>query len=292
MKTDEKSNITVEAKINAPIDRVWQLWTDPKHIVHWNNASDDWYTPNAKNNLKPGGKFLIRMEARDGSYGFDFSGSYDTVEKNKQIGYTMDDGRKVNIIFKSEQNWTKVTEVFEAEKTNPVEVQHDGWQSILNNFKTYSENAGRFELLKFETRINAPARKVYRTMIDEQKYKEWTSVFEPTSHFIGNWEKGSKMLFLGTGKDGKIGGMSSKIRENIPDKFIRIEHLGMIEDGKEVQTGPDGSNWAGALESYSLTEKNGSTLLTVETDTDRKNMSYFQEHWPIALRKLKELCER
>jgi len=204
----------------------------------------------------------------------------------------MDDGRKVNIIFKSEQNWTKVTEVFEAEKTNPVEVQHDGWQSILNNFKTYSENAGRFELLNFETRINAPAKKVYRTMIDESKYKEWTSAFDPTSHFVGNWEKGSKMLFLGTGKDGKIGGMSSKIRENIPDKFIRIEHLAMIEDGKEVQLSPDGSNWAGALESYSLTEKNGITLLTVETDTDRKSMSYFQERWPLALRKLKEICER
>ncbi len=131
--------ITVEATINAPVEKVWSFWTLPEHITKWCAASDDWHTPFAENDLRTGGKFLSRMEAKDGSFGFDFGGIYDDVKTNELISYTLGDSRKVNIMFKSEGNSTRVTESFEAESQNPVEMQKGGWQSILDNFKKYTE---------------------------------------------------------------------------------------------------------------------------------------------------------
>ncbi len=140
METTSKTKITVEAKINAPVEKVWELWTSPKHITQWNNASDDWHTPKAENDLRVGGKFLSRMEAKDGSFGFDFGGEYHQVEPHKLIAYKMGDDREVKIEFISNGNETTVIETFEAEATNSIEIQKGGWQAILNNFKKYVEN--------------------------------------------------------------------------------------------------------------------------------------------------------
>ena len=142
MNTTGKKIITVEVKVNVPIEKAWSFWTDPKHIIKWNNASDEWHTPKAENDLRAGGRFLSRMEAIDGSAGFDFTGKYNKIELNKSIDYAIDDGRKVHIMFDSAGNDTKVTESFEAENTNPVEMQRAGWQAILNNFKKYAETLG------------------------------------------------------------------------------------------------------------------------------------------------------
>lgn len=131
--------ITVQSTINAPVSHVWQLWTSPEHITKWNNASDDWHTPSAENDLRVGGRFTSRMEARDGSMGFDFGGIYDDVQEHSRIAYTLDDDRKVEITFTSDGNTTQVTETFEAEGTNPVDLQQMGWQAILDNFKRYAE---------------------------------------------------------------------------------------------------------------------------------------------------------
>jgi uncharacterized protein YndB with AHSA1/START domain len=139
MKTTNKATITVENVVKAPIEKVWKLWTAPEHITKWNNASDDWYTPRAENDLRVGGKFLSRMEAKDGSMGFDFVGTYDAIKINELIEYTIEDGRKVKINFMSKGNETKVVETFEAEGIHPIEIQRGGWQSILDNFKKYSE---------------------------------------------------------------------------------------------------------------------------------------------------------
>ena len=139
METTEKINITVATTINAPAVKVWEFWTNPKHITNWNNASDDWHTPRAENDLRVGGKFLSRMEAKDGSMGFDFNGVYDEVKTNELIAYTMEDGRKVKINLEDLGNETNITETFEAENENPVELQRGGWQSILDNFKKYTE---------------------------------------------------------------------------------------------------------------------------------------------------------
>ncbi len=139
MGTTEKTSITVEASINAPVEKVWNYWTTPGHITKWNNASDDWHTSFAENDLRAGGKFLLRMEARDGSFGFDFGGVYDEVKTNELIAYTIGDGRKVKIIFTSHGNETKVVETFQTENIHPPEMQRGGWQAILDNFKKYTE---------------------------------------------------------------------------------------------------------------------------------------------------------
>jgi uncharacterized protein YndB with AHSA1/START domain len=140
MEPKDKTKITVESTINAPVEKVWKLWTLPEHITKWNYASDDWHTPKAENDLRVGGKFLSRMEAKDGSFGFDFGGVYDEVKTNELIAYTIGDGRKVKVIFTNQGNTTKVTETFEAESQNSIEMQKNGWQAILNNFKKYAES--------------------------------------------------------------------------------------------------------------------------------------------------------
>jgi uncharacterized protein YndB with AHSA1/START domain len=132
--------ITVQNTVNAPVEKVWTLWTVPEHITKWNNASDDWRTPAAKNDLRTGGQFVFRMEAKNGSFGFDFGGVYDEVKTNELIAYTIGDGRKVKVNFTKQGNATKVVETFEAENTHPVEVQLGGWQNILDNFKKYAES--------------------------------------------------------------------------------------------------------------------------------------------------------
>lgn len=133
----DKQKINIEATINASLEKVWQYYTEPKHITQWNNASDDWHTTRAENDLRQGGKFLYRMEAKDGSFGFDFGGVYDEVKANELIGYTMDDGRKAKIVFASADDRTKIEIDFDAETENPIELQRDGWQAILDNFKKY-----------------------------------------------------------------------------------------------------------------------------------------------------------
>ncbi len=137
MATD-KILINVEALINAPVEKVWKAWTTPADIIKWNHASDDWHSPSATNELRAGGKFNYRMEAKDGSFGFDFEGTYEDVKTHQHIAYTIGD-RKVNITFTSEGNATKVTEVFEAEIQNSIELQTNGWQAILDNFKKHVE---------------------------------------------------------------------------------------------------------------------------------------------------------
>ncbi len=141
METENKQIITVENTIQVPVEKVWELWTKPKHIMQWNNASDDWHTPHAENDLQPGGKFMSRMEAKDGSFGFDFGGVYNDVAENKYIDYTLGDGRNVKINFTANGDETKVVETFEAENMNSPEMQKDGWQAILNNFKKYAESS-------------------------------------------------------------------------------------------------------------------------------------------------------
>lgn len=131
--------ITIQATVNAPIDKVWDFWGTPAHITQWCSASDDWHTPSAENDLRTGGKFTTRMEAKDGSFGFDFGGIYDEVIHHKLIAYTMEDGRTVKITFEEKEGSTEVVETFDPESENPIDMQRDGWQAILDSFKAYTE---------------------------------------------------------------------------------------------------------------------------------------------------------
>ncbi|MEJ7611728.1 MAG: SRPBCC family protein [Ferruginibacter sp.] len=139
MPIPERNTLTVTATIKATPENIWKFWTEPEHIVQWNNASDDWYTPRAENDLREGGRFVSRMESTDGTMGFDFSGTYLTIRENELIEYLTEDGRKVTVIFEDNGDGTTVTENFETENTNPEEMQQQGWQNILDNFKKYAE---------------------------------------------------------------------------------------------------------------------------------------------------------
>ncbi|MFZ5554401.1 MAG: SRPBCC family protein [Bacteroidota bacterium] len=134
------TQITVEALVAADAQKVWNYWTKPEHIIRWNFAIDTWHCPSAENDLRTGGKYKARMEAKDGSFGFDFEAIYDEIADKKKIAYTMEDGRKAITHFENENGKIKVTTTFDAENTNPVDMQQQGWQAILNNFKKYTEN--------------------------------------------------------------------------------------------------------------------------------------------------------
>ena len=140
MEAATRTSITIQTIVNAPVDKVWKYWNSPEAITKWCTATPEWHTPRAENDLRVGGKFSSRMEAKDGSMGFDFGGVYDEVKTNELISYTMGDGRKVDVEFTSIGNETKVVETFEAEEVNPIEMQRGGWQAILDNFKKYVES--------------------------------------------------------------------------------------------------------------------------------------------------------
>jgi uncharacterized protein YndB with AHSA1/START domain len=133
--------ITVQSTINASIETIWELWTAPEHVMKWNNASEDWHTPFAENDLKVGGKFKYTMASTDGTMRFDFEGIYTNVVNPSLIEYEMADGRKVKIVFEKDAEGIKVIESFDPETVNPEEMQKNGWQAILDNFKKYVENA-------------------------------------------------------------------------------------------------------------------------------------------------------
>lgn len=133
--------LTVTTEINKPINEVWIFFNDPKHIINWNFAHESWECPSAKNDLNVRGKLEVRMQAKDGSFGFDMVGIYDEVLKNEIIKYHFEDGRNIEVIFeKLSDNKTKVTENFDPENQNPFDFQKDGWQAILDNFKKYAES--------------------------------------------------------------------------------------------------------------------------------------------------------
>jgi uncharacterized protein YndB with AHSA1/START domain len=145
MENPSATWIVVETWVLAPVDHVWICWTDPGHVTGWNFASEDWHCPAAHNDLKLGGVFSYTMAAKDGSFSFDFEGEFDVLEPNKLIGYLLGDGRLVRIEFLEHEGGTKVVEQFQAETMNPVDLQRDGWQAILNQFKRYAESKGSIQ---------------------------------------------------------------------------------------------------------------------------------------------------
>lgn len=134
------TQITVRATIAATAEKAWECYTLPEHIMRWNFASPDWHCPAAENDLRPGGRYSARMEARDGSFGFDFAFVYDEVRHPEHIAYTMEDGRRATVDFIPGPTGTEVIVTFDAETMNPVELQQQGWQAILDNFKVHTEN--------------------------------------------------------------------------------------------------------------------------------------------------------
>ncbi|MCU0404569.1 MAG: SRPBCC domain-containing protein [Chitinophagaceae bacterium] len=284
-------SITVEATVACHQQLAWSLYTNPDHIRFWNAASPDWHCPSATNELKPGGRFDYRMEAKDGSMGFNFTGVFNAVDAPSFLSYTMDDGRQATISFKAKENHTTVTVTFEPEQTNSRELQQTGWQAILDNYRQYADHFNKLRTLHFTIAINAPIEKVFSTMLSHGTYEQWTAEFNPTSTFEGSWEKGSDIRFLGTDANGKVGGMISRIRENIPNRFVSIEHIGMLLNGEAITDGPEVDAWAGSQENYAFSEENGVTTVKVSIDSNGGYEGYFNETYPKALNVLKNICE-
>lgn len=149
--------------------------------------------------------------------------------------------------------------------------------------------------LQFKVIINAPVTKVYDLMLgtnSKSTYEQWTAMFNPTSTYEGSWDKGSKMLFVGVDENGERGGIVSEIFDNIPNKFVSIRHYGLVKGNEEITEGPEVEKWANGFENYSFEENNGTTTVTVDLDTTEDFIDYMNEKYPIALNKLKEICEK
>jgi hypothetical protein len=145
--------------------------------------------------------------------------------------------------------------------------------------------------LVFSIAIKAPKEKTWSTMLDDKTFRIWTEAFMAGSHYVGDWNEGSEILFLAPDEKGKMSGMVSRIKENRPYEYVSIEHLGMVEDGKKDTTSDAVRGWAGALENYTFRETDGGTELVVEMDSNDEYATMFQETWPKALQKLKALAE-
>jgi hypothetical protein len=149
--------------------------------------------------------------------------------------------------------------------------------------------------LQFKVSINAPAIKIYDSMLginSKSTYEQWTALFNPTSTYEGSWNKGNKMLFVGVDEKGEKGGMVSKIVENIPNRFVSIQHYGLLKADKEITEGQEVEKWANGFENYTFEENNGTTTVTVDLDSTEDFVGYFNETYPKALEKLKEICEK
>lgn len=150
------------------------------------------------------------------------------------------------------------------------------------------------EKLQFKISIQAPAHKVYDVMLgisNKLNYEQWTALFNPTSTYEGNWNKGSKIRFVGTDEKGEKGGMASEIFENIPNRFVSIRHYGLVKADVEITEGPEVEKWANGLENYIFDDNNGATALTVELDAVEEFIDYMNQTYPKALARLKEICE-
>ncbi|HAY32984.1 MAG TPA: SRPBCC domain-containing protein [Ignavibacteria bacterium] len=149
--------------------------------------------------------------------------------------------------------------------------------------------------LQFKVSVNAPAARVYEIMLgtkSKSTYEQWTSLFNPTSTYEGGWNKGDKIHFVGTDEKGEKGGMVSRIAENIPNRFVSIQHYGLLKADREITEGPEVEKWANGFENYSFEEKNGITTVTVDLDTTEDFVDYMSQSFPKALDKLKEICEQ
>jgi hypothetical protein len=149
--------------------------------------------------------------------------------------------------------------------------------------------------LQFTISIKAPVSRIYDLMLginSKSTYEQWTSLFNPTSTYEGSWNKGNKILFIGVDENGEKGGMVSRIAENIPNRFVSIQHYGLLKADMEITEGPEVEKWANGFENYSFEENNGTTTVTVELDTNEDFLDYMNQTYPKALDKLKELCEK
>lgn len=281
--------ITVSTIVNCNRDKAWRIWNDPFAIREWHTASPDWHTPRAVNNLKEGQTFSYRMESLDGTNGFDMEGQYTRIVQRNLIEYTMADGRQVSIAFEEKDGKTYITEIFDPENVNPAELQRQGWQNILDNYKARAEKETELCPLHYEILIGVRPALVYRTMTDSKQFRVWASAFCEGSYFEGSWQKDAEIRFLATNERGEKAGMIGRVIENIINEYILIRYSRSFDESKEHDSSSE--RWNGAKEIYRFQSKGEKTLLKVDLTVLPEYKNFFNKTWPAALEKIKELSE-
>lgn len=243
--------ITVKTTVDASPETTWALYTNPVHVRQWNNASEDWITPIAENDLRKGGKLKYRMEAKDGSTGFDFEGTFDKVEPFEALDYTIADGRHVMVRFQPSGKYTTVQVSFEAESVHSRELQEQGWQAILVNFRRFVSYTNEFKPIQFAIKIQSPKQHVWTQMTAPDTYREWAGAAWPGSYFEGKWIEGSTISFF----DKNRSGTKSILVLHRPFDVSIAEHVACYDNGAEVADSDQARSWVGSKECYYFKEQ-------------------------------------
>ncbi len=319
------SKIILTTTINATPEQCYNSYLDPQDNKRWNTAGFGWTVGFTKIDAKVGGSFAVEYKYAVGKYDFILGGVYTKLVQNRLIRYDMPqnmaefkvNARKVEVGFEDNNvvsekaprqsatatpqegnlnenlqmgNSTKVTITFDAEEMNSIERQEQGWQAILNNFKTFVErksNPNNAALNKSVV-INSSAEKVWNAIVDNENYKLWTAQFCAGSYYEGEMTYDSKIRFLSPNKSG----LSSVVRVCIPNFQISFEHLGFIKDGVEDLDNPEFSGWKGARETYTLREENGKTTLEIYQEMTINEPEFFDKSWDKALAIIKQIAEQ
>jgi uncharacterized protein YndB with AHSA1/START domain len=243
--------ITVATRIKAPLARVWAAWNDPRAMEQWNAASPDWHTPRASVDLRVGGRLLARMEARDGSAGFDFGATYTRIEPQRCIEYVMDDERRVRVDFLACGEGTVVIETFEAENVWPPEHQRAGWQAILDNFARHVEGPSRRDgaaagatgerAVRNARHLPASAQAVYDAFATPERLACWWGPegFRNTFETF-EFRPGGRWTFVMHGPDGTDHPNHCRFEELDPGRRIVIRHEDVPRFTLTVRLAPDG----------------------------------------------------
>ncbi len=273
--------ITIQTIVSADKKKVWDYYTEPKHIVNWNFASDNWCCPGAENDLRIGGKYKARMEAKDKSVGFDFEAVYNEIVEGEKFTYTMEDGREVNGSFEDLDGKTKVTIIFDAEKENSEEMQKDGWQSILNQFKSYVEKQQKEIIAKASVNVDASPSQVWEALTNSERVKQYMFGAE----VISTWKEGTPIKWKGEWK-GKTFEDKGKILKIESEQLLKYTHFSPLT-GKEDKT----ENYHTVTIRLNAEDNQTNITLTQEGNGTEQEKEHSEKNWQMMLENLKKIVE-
>jgi len=278
--------ITVSIEINERLDLVWEKFTRADHIVNWYFASPSWHAPSANVDFVDGGMFSIRMEAWDKSFGFDYKGKFQRITPMKSIQYILEDQREVLTSFTEYESAVKITQTFESEDANNLELQKQGWQATLESFKRYVET----DFLIFESHIDIHASQevIWDSITQLEKYQIWTKAFSENAIFHGQWRQGETLDFITPNR----GGTRVLVDALIPNNSIHLVHTAVITpDNQSDSTSPSAKPWVNTIENYELINKDNIVTFVAHIECHRSFYDFMKSSWDKALVDLKSYNE-
>lgn len=283
------ASITISTTINAPIANVFNSYLNPQDNLRWNTAGYGWTNDYAKIDAIAGGEFHIGYKSPDEKNDFDFNGKYIEIVKDKLIKSELGDGRKVEVNFEAEDEKTHVTIIFDAEEENSLDLQKQGWSAILENFKKFVERKSNPKNASITKNIviQATKEKVWKMLLEDKPYRQWTSSFTEGSYYEGEMKYDGKIMFLSPSGTG----ISSKIVVFIPNFQISFEHLGGVKDGIEDFKSSEFEGWKYARETYTLNGVDGKVNLQIYVEVTKNEEQMMSDLWDKALAELKKMCE-